>query len=60
MSFVRSQLSLPRNTPKQPVHQFKYCTKCYSNRPPEGGVEMGPGKWLCANCWTIRATRTRK
>lgn len=60
MSFVRKQIALAGNPHKQPVHQFRLCTKCGQTRAPEGGIEMGPGKWHCAECWTIRATRTKK
>ena len=61
MSFVQRHIYISDNhPPKQPVHQFKHCSKCDEERAPEGGVDMGNGKWLCANCWTIRATRSKK
>ena len=28
------------------THKFKFCTKCDTPKPPEGGVEMGT-KWNC-------------
>lgn len=39
--------------------KFKNCFKCEEKKPPEGGIEMGQ-KWMCANCWIIKATRTTK
>lgn len=39
--------------------KFKSCFKCEERKPPEGGIEMGQ-KWMCANCWIIKATRTTK
>lgn len=60
MSFVRQHLSLPRNTPPQPSHLFRDCAKCQESRPPEGGIEMAPGRWLCAACWTKRMTGARR
>jgi hypothetical protein len=60
VSFVRHHIKLPNNVPKQPAHKFKQCSHCNESRPPEGGVELSPGRWECANCWTIRMTRTKK
>lgn len=53
MSFVTQQVSIGS---RQPVHQHKMCSKCESMRPPEGGINMSPTKWICAVCWTKRAT----
>lgn len=36
-------------------HKFKLCTKCKSEKPPEGGIEMGH-KWICQSCWLKRIT----
>lgn len=55
MSFVRDRLDMPGGRPPQPAHQFKLCSRCGQSRPPEGGVEMGPGRWRCAACWVKRA-----
>jgi hypothetical protein len=52
--FVAQQLVLGS---KQPHHQLKECNKCKEVRPPEGGIQMSPNKWYCANCWTKRVTR---
>ncbi len=61
MSFVKNHLRISEYTPaKQLAHQYKLCSKCETMKPPEGGVEMGPGRWRCASCWTVRATRTKK
>lgn len=53
MSFVRSRIALP--TSGKHVHAFRYCSKCDEHKAPEGGIEMAPGRWLCAACWTRRA-----
>jgi len=52
--FVAQQLTLGS---KQPYHKLKTCDKCKEVRPPEGGIQMSPNKWHCANCWTRRAIR---
>lgn len=57
MSFVKQQLTLrdsPRNT-----HPMKPCYKCEERKPPEDGMDMGNGRWMCAACWTHRATRRK-
>lgn len=59
MSFVKQQIHLPGGL-KQPVHRPKGCTKCGEMRIPEGGIEMGPGRWICAACWAKRAMVRRK
>jgi hypothetical protein len=38
-----------------PSHQFKFCAKCQTDKPPEGGIDMG-AKWHCQNCWNKRST----
>ena len=55
MSFVRRQLFLNGGNPPQPSHQFKVCGKCSESKPPEGGINMTPTKWICAACWTRKA-----
>ncbi len=40
---------------RQPLHRFRDCDKCKKAKPPEGGVQMNPTKWLCAQCWAARA-----
>jgi hypothetical protein len=37
------------------TNKFKFCTKCDTPKPPEGGVEMGT-KWNCQSCWLKRIT----
>ena len=56
MSFVKQNINLNGNR-KQPVHPARMCSKCNEMRMPEGGIEMGPGRWMCAHCWTVRTTR---
>lgn len=36
------------------AHPFRLCSRCEEKKPPEGGVAMGPGKWVCAACWLYR------
>lgn len=57
MSFVKQQLKLT-NEPRN-AHPFKLCAKCEERKPPEGGMDMGRGRWICAACWTHRATRPK-
>ena len=35
-------------------HQLRFCDKCERKQPPEGGIQMGPGRWYCASCWLKR------
>jgi hypothetical protein len=51
-SYRRAPLNLPGGTVPQPAHKFKDCAKCSTSRPPEGGIEMKPGRWVCASCWS--------
>lgn len=60
MSFVRTPIDLQNSMTRNPVHKFKHCQKCDKPRPPEGGIEMSTTRWICAACWTVRATRTPK
>jgi len=30
------------------------CDKCRKTKPPEGGIEMSPTKWVCYGCWVQR------
>ena len=30
---------------------MRLCFKCNRERVPEGGVDVGPGKWKCVDCW---------
>jgi len=61
MSLINRHIYLSENqTPKQPVHQFKHCSKCNESRAPEGGIDLGPGKWYCANCWALKAIKNKR
>ena len=37
------------------ANRFKFCDKCETMKPPEGGIDMG-SKWNCQSCWTKRIT----
>jgi hypothetical protein len=45
----------PRNS-----HQLKFCDNCESKQPTEGGIQMRPGRWLCASCWLKRNHKDKK
>jgi len=55
MSFVKKQLDLRKSPPN--AHPFKLCAKCEERKPPEGGMDMGRGRWMCAECWNKRAIK---
>jgi hypothetical protein len=55
-TFFRTALSQSTPTatsdPLRGSKQFQFCSgKCQSEKPPEGGVEVSPGKWRCGACW---------
>ena len=56
-SIRKADLSLPNSSAPQPAHKFRVCAKCEKTRPPEGGLELSPEKWICARCWAARAAR---
>jgi len=37
------------------THKFKLCAKCDTDKPPEGGIEIGH-KWMCQSCWLKKIT----
>jgi formylmethanofuran dehydrogenase subunit E len=56
MSFIKHHINLGREQ-KAPSHAYKPCSKCGETKVPEGGIEMGPGRWICAVCWARRTSR---
>jgi hypothetical protein len=42
------------NESSQRAQTLRHCDKCETKKPPEGGIEMRPGRWLCASCWLRR------
>lgn len=58
MSFVKQNINLNGNV-KQPVHRFRLCDQCETKKPPEGGMDMGRSRWICAACWTRKAVRRK-
>jgi len=42
-------------TSENRMHKFKFCAKCQTEKPPEGGIDMG-SKWHCQTCWNRRVT----
>jgi hypothetical protein len=33
---------------------------CKSDKPPEGGVQLTPAKWVCAGCWVAKQRKMRR
>lgn len=48
-----------KNTPRH-SHQLRFCDKCERKQPPEGGIQMSPGRWYCASCWIKRNSKGKK
>jgi late competence protein required for DNA uptake (superfamily II DNA/RNA helicase) len=46
-------------TPKN-SHPLRLCDKCETKQPPEGGIQMGVGRWYCASCWLRRNRKEEK
>jgi hypothetical protein len=45
-------VSLPGSTvDKGPLRN---CNRCEIDKPRGGGIEVGPGRWNCADCWKQR------
>lgn len=38
-------------------HPLRLCDKCETKRIPEGGVQLGPGRWYCAACWVKKTNK---
>lgn len=38
---------------------FKFCVRCQRDLPPEGGVDIGPSRWICAKCWQRKLSSMR-
>lgn len=55
MSFVNKPIGLT-GTPPKSAGPLRVCSKCERERVPEGGIEIGPAKWICASCWSRRAS----
>ena len=56
MSFTKHQLKLPGSA--KTAKNYKTCSVCEKEQPPEGGVEMSPTRWVCVVCWT-RSTQKK-
>lgn len=41
------------------AQRLKLCAQCEEKKPPEGGIDMKPTRWICAACWTRKATRRK-
>jgi late competence protein required for DNA uptake (superfamily II DNA/RNA helicase) len=52
--------SLSLNGTPSNSHQMKFCDKCETKQPPEGGVQMSVGRWYCASCWLKRNRKEEK
>jgi len=49
MSFAAHQISLPNSATTS--NKYKLCHFCEEKKPPEGGVQLSPRRWICAVCW---------
>ncbi len=60
MSPPTSVSAAPENTGhglRESAH-FRFCSgRCQGDRPPEGGVELAPGRWRCNSCWMEMARK---
>lgn len=43
-----------------PAHKLKFCMKCETDKPPEGGVEMSSTRWICMGCWVRKFASPKK
>ena len=39
---------------------LRLCDKCETKKPPEGGIQMGHGRWYCASCWIKKTNNLPK
>lgn len=39
---------------------MRYCERHQGLRPEEGGCSIGPGKWICGQCWLAHPLLTGK
>jgi hypothetical protein len=42
-----------------PPRNQKLCAECETLRPIAGGVDLRPGRWICAACWNLRQQRRK-
>lgn len=56
MSFVNARIGLSGSHPVN-TRPLRMCDKCQRERLPEGGIQMNPTRWICAECWTKRAVK---
>ena len=33
------------------MHPYKTCDNCHKPKPPEGGCQLRPVRWVCGSCW---------
>jgi hypothetical protein len=43
-----------------PNRHTKLCAECETLRPIAGGVDLRPGRWVCAACWLLRQQRRKE
>lgn len=49
MNYTRKSIMLPKSHVN--LHPLRKCDKCNEQRAPEGGIQMSPTRWYCADCW---------
>jgi hypothetical protein len=52
MSFTTHPIKLEGS--RKSANPLRTCGRCGEERDPGGGVDVGPGRWHCASCWTSR------
>lgn len=57
MTFARIPVQLPGSA--KPSRSMRECDHCKHQRDQAGGIELRPGRWLCASCWAIRLQKKR-
>jgi hypothetical protein len=58
MSFAANQISLAGSA--KTSHQYKLCHFCEERKPPEGGIQLSPRRWLCAVCWVDKTRKVKR
>jgi len=33
------------------MHPYRMCDSCHKPKPPEGGCQVRPVRWVCGACW---------
>jgi hypothetical protein len=58
MSFAAHQIALKGSAKNE--NAYKLCNFCEERKPPEGGIQLSPRRWLCAVCWVDKTRKQPK